>query len=287
MTLPRFDVHQIADNFLMNGGQNGHERFGSESRERRGRCPLTRESDVLTASKSMRYGHAFVPRALALESALLTLRPSVLILKGLLNVPAATSEKRAPSPSNPSPSNPPSNPLQTPFKRPLQHFPFNIPLNVKFCPKKILGQARLKPRRQRRGRAGRYLCDRGLHPRLIQRPPLRGSRAAHGRSARENGQAPDSRTASARELPRHDPRVPLTLHPGLIQRPPLWSSRVAGDGIASAKQTARQARGAQGGRSTAPRLCQGGRFQTLETACPYQRDRAEYQAESRRYCRAL
>ena len=31
VTLPGFDVHQIADNFLMNGGQNGQERFGSES----------------------------------------------------------------------------------------------------------------------------------------------------------------------------------------------------------------------------------------------------------------
>ena len=121
MTLPRFDVHQIADNFLMNGGQNGHERFGSESRERRGRCPLTRESDVLTASKSMRYGHAFVPRALALESALLTLRPSVLILKGLLNVPAATSEKGL----RPLQIRPLQIPLQIPFKRP-SNVPFNI-----------------------------------------------------------------------------------------------------------------------------------------------------------------
>ena len=80
---------------------------------------------MLTASKSMRYGHAFVPRALALESALLTLRPSVLILKGLLNVPAATSEKGLrPFKSVPfkSPFKSPSNALQTsPSTFPLQH----------------------------------------------------------------------------------------------------------------------------------------------------------------------
>ena len=31
MTLPWFDVHQNADNFLMNGGRNGQEEVGSES----------------------------------------------------------------------------------------------------------------------------------------------------------------------------------------------------------------------------------------------------------------
>ncbi len=31
LTLPWFDVHQNADNFLMNGGQSGQERCGSES----------------------------------------------------------------------------------------------------------------------------------------------------------------------------------------------------------------------------------------------------------------
>ena len=58
---------------------SGNDLYALESVEtkgtgkRRGRCPLTRESDVLTASISMRYGHAFVQRALAQESALLTL----------------------------------------------------------------------------------------------------------------------------------------------------------------------------------------------------------------------
>jgi len=36
LTLPRFHVHQIFDSFLMDGGNNGKERSGSESAVHRG-----------------------------------------------------------------------------------------------------------------------------------------------------------------------------------------------------------------------------------------------------------
>jgi hypothetical protein len=36
LTLPRFHVHQIVGNFLMNGGRNGKEGVGSESAVHRG-----------------------------------------------------------------------------------------------------------------------------------------------------------------------------------------------------------------------------------------------------------